>query len=68
VNELAYIEPWLGKRRLAEHLDCSERWIELRMEEGMPRAMIAGRVKFKASEIERWLEEHGHLERQGEAA
>jgi hypothetical protein len=33
------------------------------MAEGMPHAKIAGRIKFKASEVETWLEQNGHLER-----
>ncbi len=33
------------------------------MAEGMPHVKIAGRIKFKASEIEPWLEEKGHMER-----
>jgi hypothetical protein len=56
-------EPWLNKRRLAEHLGCGIRWIEMRVAEGMPCAMIAGRRKFRASEVEDWLERAGHLRR-----
>jgi hypothetical protein len=59
-------ERWLGKRDLAKHLSCSVRWIELRMAEGMPHALIAGRVKFRVSEAQPWLVEHGHIERRGE--
>lgn len=62
---VAFLEPWLDKRHLAEHLDCSIRWIEGRMDQGMPHAVIAGRVKFRPSEVEPWLEAHGHLERRG---
>jgi hypothetical protein len=58
-------EPWLDKRRLAEHLGCGIRWIEMRVAEGMPCAMIAGRRKFRTSEVEEWLERAGHLRRSG---
>lgn len=62
-GEILHLEPWLDKAGLAEFLgNCSERWIEYRMKEGMPHAMIAGRVKFKASAVEPWLAEHGHME------
>lgn len=67
MNEIAYLEPYLDKKHLALHLGCSVRWIEHRMEEGLPHALIAGRAKFKASEAEPWLEERGHIERRGEA-
>jgi hypothetical protein len=39
------------------------RSIETAIAEGMPHAVIFGRRKFRASEAERWLEEHGHLRR-----
>ena len=38
------------------------------MEEGLPHAHIAGRAKFQVSCVEPWLEQHGHLERRGDAA
>jgi len=62
-GDVAHLEPWLTKAQLAEYLACSERWIEIRMSEGMPYAKIAGRIKFKASEAEAWLERTGHMER-----
>lgn len=61
------LEPWLDKRGIADHLGCKVRWIEYRMAEGLPHAMIAGRIKFRASEVERWLESNGHIERKGAA-
>jgi hypothetical protein len=60
---VAYLEPWLDKRTLAAHLGCSERWLEYRTREGLPSWKIAGRVKFRASEVEAWLIENGHMER-----
>jgi hypothetical protein len=57
------IEPWLDKKGLAEHLGCCERWIEYRMREGMPAWKIAGRIKFRVSEVEAWLIENAYMER-----
>lgn len=54
--------PWIDKRQLAAELRCSVRWIEDRLRDGMPSAMIAGRRKFLRAEVERWLESAGHIE------
>ena len=63
-GEVVQLEPWLDRQALAKHLGCSVRSVELRMAEGMPCGWkIEGRVKFKASEVERWLQENGHMER-----
>lgn len=59
-------EPWFDKRDIARHLACSVRWIERRMEDGLPHRHIAGRAKFRVSEVEPWLEAHGHIEQRGE--
>lgn len=61
-------EPWLDKRALAAHLSCSVRSIQTALAEGMPHAVIFGRVKFQTADAEAWLEQHGYLQRQGEAA
>jgi hypothetical protein len=61
-------EPWLDKKQLAQHLSCSVRSIEFAVVDGMPHAVIFGRVKFHASEAEAWLERHGQLERRGDPA
>jgi hypothetical protein len=68
VSQVVHLESWLDKHALAAHLGCSVRWIAYRMDEGMPHALIAGRVKFRPSEVEPWLEQHGHFKRRGEAA
>jgi hypothetical protein len=60
------LEPWLDKRALAEHLSCSVRSIQTALAEGMPHAVIFGRVKFRVSEVEPWLEARGHLVRAGD--
>lgn len=59
-------EPWLDKHQFAEHLSSSPRWVVAREEEGMPSAMIAGKLKFKVSEAEPWLQEHGHINRRND--
>lgn len=58
-------EPWLDKRELAEHLSCSVRSVQTALAEGMPHAVIFGRVKVRVSEVEAWLEQHGYLEHAG---
>ncbi len=57
------LEPWLDKRGLAEHLCCSLRSIQTALAEGMPHAIIFGRVKFRVTEVEPWLAAHGYLVR-----
>jgi hypothetical protein len=65
---VAHLEPWMDKRRLAAHLGCSVSWVEKRSAEGMPHSLIAGRCKYRASQVELWLERHGYLEQRGEDA
>jgi excisionase family DNA binding protein len=50
-------EPWLTKAQLAQVLGFSERWIEQRVNEGMPRHKWGGRVRFRRSDVEHWLDE-----------
>lgn len=57
------LEPWVDKKGLAQFFGCSVRWIESRIQEGMPSAIIAGKRKFRASECEEWLERMQHLRR-----
>lgn len=59
-------EPFLNKRALANHLSCSVRWVEHRMAEGLPHYLIAGRVKFRASEAEAWLRQEGFIQPGGQ--
>jgi hypothetical protein len=56
-------EGWLDKRGLAEHYSCGIRSIEQAMSEGMPHWSGFGRPKFRVSEVEPWLIEHGYLRR-----
>lgn len=67
MGDVTQLEPWLDKRGLSAHLGCGVRWIEGRQAEGMPHAVIAGRIKFRVSEVEPWLEARGFLERRGAA-
>ena len=62
-GEILTAEPWLTKSADADFWGCSERSIELAMEKGMPHARIFGRPKFRPSECEPWMEEHGYLVR-----
>lgn len=50
-------EPWLTKAQIAEHLGFSTRWVELRVREGLPCRRMGGRLRFRRSAAERWLEE-----------
>lgn len=57
------LEPWITKREIAKFFGASVRWIDDRLADGMPSAMIAGKRKFRASEVEDWLEKEGFLRR-----
>ncbi len=59
---------WYDKEGLAKHFACSVSWVEKRTQEGMPCARIAGRLKFKLTEVEPWLEDHDYIERKGGGA
>ena len=63
--DVIHLESWLDRQALADHLGCSVRSVELRMAEGMPAWKVMGRIKFRVSEVEPWLEENGHMERVG---
>lgn len=58
--------PWLDKPALADHFSCSIRWVEQRMEDGMPHAHIAGRAKFRLAVVTEWLTENDHIDQRGE--
>ena len=59
-------EPWLDKRGAADHFAVCTRTIENWMAAGMQHHHYAGRVKLRASEVERWLLETGRIERKGD--
>lgn len=50
-------EPELSKKRLAEVLGYSPRWVEMRMRDGMPSRLKGNQRRFVLSEVERWLNE-----------
>ena len=59
-------EPWLDKSGIAEHFRCSTKEIERAVYRGMPHAVIFGRKKFRASEVEAWLFAHAEIDLRGE--
>jgi hypothetical protein len=59
-------EPWLDKRELATYLSCSPKSIQRAVAEGMPHAILFGKIKCRISEVEPWLQSHGHLELAGD--
>lgn len=58
---------YYDKKGIAHEFACSVRWIERRMEEGMPHFHIAGRAKFRFDDCHAWLAANGHIEARGEA-
>jgi len=50
-------EPWLSKKQIAMHFGMSTRWVELRVNEGMPSTLIGGRRKFRLSQVNGFLKE-----------
>jgi hypothetical protein len=49
-------EPLLTKQDLAAALGFSVRWVEYRVREGLPHKTIGGRLRFRRSVCEAWLE------------
>lgn len=47
---------WLSIDQLAEELDEPVEWVEARIEEGLPHAVIAGNARFQLFEVDTWLE------------
>jgi hypothetical protein len=50
-------EPWVTKRRLADHLSVTPRWIELQQPLGLPHLSTGGMNRYRFSEVEAWLRE-----------
>lgn len=48
-------EAWVTKPHLAAHLGMSERWIEMRVRDGMPSQRFGRSRRFRISEVESWL-------------
>lgn len=61
------IEPFVDRDELATALGhaVQERWLRYRIRDGMPHYLIAGKIRFRVSEVVEWLERHGHIERRG---
>lgn len=57
------LEPWISIDDVASFFGISRRWLEYRLEDGLPSAKIAGKRRFRASEVEDWLSKEGFLER-----
>jgi hypothetical protein len=49
-------EPWLSKTEVAKHFSCSTRSVEIAMRDGLPYRQLFGRSKFRASEVQAWLD------------
>jgi excisionase family DNA binding protein len=45
-------ERWLTKGELARYLRYSERWVELRVREGLPHFRVGSQLRFRISEVE----------------
>lgn len=50
-------EPMYTKRQLAEHYSYSTRWVELRVQEGMPSHQVGGQRRFLLSETDAWFDD-----------
>ena len=66
--EVIQLELWITKSEVAKVFGCSVRWIERRMEEGLPHAHIAGRAKFLPTEVQKWLIANGYFDYRGDRA
>ena len=49
-------EPMLTMRQVVERFGFSERWWRYRLADGMPAHRWGGQWRFRASEIEAWME------------
>ncbi len=49
-------EPWLPRKRLADHFEVSERTIQRWQAEGMPCIGRGHTIRYRASAVEAWLE------------
>jgi predicted DNA-binding transcriptional regulator AlpA len=53
-------EPLLKMRDLCDRYGMSERFFRYRIAEGMPVVRWGGCLRFRASEVERWMEVRQH--------
>jgi hypothetical protein len=56
-GETASREVWVTKRQLAAHLQVTPRWIEMKHPHGLPHVRRDGILRYRISEVERWLRE-----------
>jgi predicted DNA-binding transcriptional regulator AlpA len=49
-------EPLLTLRQLVDRFGFSERWWRYRLADGMPAHRWGGQWRFRASEVESWME------------
>lgn len=57
MGELVHINQWLTKTQLAQALQVSERWIELKVrDDGLPSLKLGRSRRFKLDDVERWAE------------
>lgn len=68
MSTIAPLEPFVDRDELAGFLGhaVKERWLRYRLKEGMPHHLIAGKVRFRVSEVVPWLERHGYIQRRGQ--
>jgi hypothetical protein len=55
-------ETYRDKASIAAHFGMSVRWVEQRMQLGMPHDHVSGRARFRLSEVTPWLRERGDLQ------
>jgi hypothetical protein len=67
---VTHLEQCITGDELAAHYHGAfkERWLKYRRAEGMPYVTVAGKVRYKLSEVVPWLETHGYIEPHNEAA
>lgn len=49
------VEAWVTKQELAHYLAFSTRWVEMRVQEGMPYRRLGGRMRFQITAVEGWI-------------
>ena len=59
ITTLSAREPYVTKRHVAEYFGFTPRWVELRMAAGLPCYHFGTRVRFRLSEVEKYLVEAG---------
>ena len=55
INEVIQNEGWLTKTQIANYFQFSTKWVDRRIQEGLPHAKFGGHKRFRISECESWL-------------